>query len=138
MIQKVPTQYERFFALLNVIGPRHRAGDKEATADLDRLEESMMKAIRIFQLDVEETIGTLIDASDPDSVGREARRLRREQESAAWKAESDAARDIVNALSAKYGVEDVFRSDATPEWIATELAGMAADALTSDHPSDAI
>lgn len=138
MIQKVPTQYERFFALLNVISPRHRAGDKEATADLDRLEESMMKAIRIFQLDVEETIGTLIDASDPDSVGREARRLRREQESAAWKAESNAAREIVNALSAKYGVEDVFRSDATPEWIATELAGMAADVLTSDRPSDAI
>lgn len=53
MIQKVSTQYERFLALLNVIGPKHKAGDKEATADLDRLEEYMMKAIGIFPSDAE-------------------------------------------------------------------------------------
>ena len=70
----------------------------------------------------------------PDSEGREARRLRREQESAAWKAESNAAREIVNALSAKYGVADVFLSDTTPELMATEMANMVADALTSDPP----
>lgn len=133
MIQKVPTQYERFLALLNVIGPKYQAGDREAAADLDRLEESMMKAIRIFQPDAEERIGTIISASDPYAEAREACRLRREQESAAWKAECKAAREVVNALSVKYGVADVFLSDTTPELIATELANMVADALTSNH-----
>lgn len=92
-----------------------------------------MKAIRIFQPDAEERIGTIISASDPDAEAREACRLRREQESAAWKAECKAAREVVNALSVKYGVADVFLSDTTPELIATELANMVADALTSNH-----
>lgn len=135
MIQKVSTQHERYLALVNVIGPRHKAGDKGATADLDLLEENILKALGIFRVETENRIGTIIDNSDPEPESREARRLRREQEYAARKAESQAAREIVNALSAKYGVEDVFRSDATPELIATELASMAADALTSDHPS---
>lgn len=135
MIQKVSTQHERYLALLNVIGPKHKAGDKGATADLDILEENILKALGIFQAETENRIGTIIDSSDPEPESREARRLRREQEYAARKAESKAAREIVNALSAKYGVEDVFRSYATPEQIAAEYASMAADALTSDHPS---
>lgn len=135
MIQKVSTQHERYLALLNVIGPKHKAGDKGATADLELLEENILKALGIFQAETENRIGTIIDSSDPEPESREARRLRREQEYAARKAESKAAREIVNALSAKYGVEDVFRSDATLEQIAAEYASMAADALTSDHPS---
>ncbi len=135
MIQNVSTQHERYLALVNVIGPRHKAGDKGATADLELLEENILKALGIFQAETENRIGTIIDSSDPEPESREARRLRREQEYAARKAESKAAREIVNALSAKYGVEDVFRSDATPEQIAAEIADMAADALTSDHPS---
>ena len=77
MIQKVSTQHERYLALLNVIGPKHKAGDKGATADLELLEDNILKALGIFQADAENRIGTIIDNSDPEPESREARRLRR-------------------------------------------------------------
>lgn len=120
MISKVPTTRERYFSLVEAIGMKHKAGNKEATADLELLETLIEPAFG-FQQNAKIRIRHAIIKGIEQGEQRDSRIQRLELEQRQLEDASAVARERVNELSRKYGVEDVFLPDTSSSLLSAEL-----------------
>lgn len=125
MTKESSTMFDRYCVLVETIGKLHKAGDLEATADLDALEPLIIKAFGVFKEDAEDRIHSMIshysleNGSDEETTARQQKLAERR---AKREAENAAAREAINALCRKYHTSPVFPSDANAETVAAELA----------------
>lgn len=120
MIDKVPTTKERYFALVEAIGTQHKAGNKEATADLDRLEQLIDLAFG-FRIVGCFNIKRIITENSVNNEERDLRLRQLEEEQMKHEKKAADARQEMNELARKYGTPDVFLADTTSAIISSEL-----------------
>lgn len=120
MINKVPTTRERYLALVEAMGTQHKAGNKDATEDLDRLDQLIDLAFGFYHTGRYKAT-RLITESLPDGEARDDRLQKLEEERAGQEITAAEARKEMNELAQKYGTPDVFLADTTSELLSTEL-----------------
>lgn len=120
MINKVPTTRERYLALVEAMGTQHKAGSKEATDDLDRLEELVGPAFGFYQTSRYKA-ARMITESLPAGEARDDRLQKLEEEQAGQEITAADARKEMNELAQKYGTPDVFLPDTSSEILSAEL-----------------
>ena len=120
MINKVPTTRERYLALVEAIGTQHKAGVKEATDDLDRLEQLIGPAFGFYHTSRYKA-ARMITESLPDGEARDERLQKLEEERARQEKTAAVARTEMNELAHKYGTPEVFLADTSSEILSSEL-----------------
>ena len=120
MINKVPTTRERYLALVEAIGTQHKAGVKEATDDLDRLEQLIGPAFGFYHTSRYKA-ARMITESRPDGEARDERLQKLEEERARQEKTAAVARKEMNELAHKYGTPEVFLADTSSEILSSEL-----------------
>ena len=120
MINKVPTTKERYLALVEAMGTQHKAGKKDATDDLERLEQLIGPAFGFYNTS-RYKVALLITESLPDGEVRDDRLQKLEEERARQEITAADARKEMNELAHKYGTPEVFRADTSSEILSSEL-----------------
>lgn len=114
--------FQNYQNLVNIIGTKYKSGEPEATADFVTLNHDILIATSTFELDATERVRKIInDASSREPCPEEADR----------KTAAAAARESINGLAAKYGVEPVF--DPDPRKVAEDMANLFLNAILRDQ-----